>query len=226
MIVKGKPCIVFDVEVLKNIFTVTCKNTEDNTFVVFEVSERKNEMGSVVSYFTSTDAYFVGYNNHHYDDLIINYAIRYHKDREWNTWTNSLYNLSQLIINDDENNQNAKKYKFLKRMNFFLSIDLLTLLFSSKLRCSLKEMQVTMHYKNVLEFMTDWSKDLEVDKFDELIAYNINDVDSTSELLYRCKKDIDLRVKIEKEYGIICLSMDGVTLGTRLLAEAYMEETE
>ena len=31
MIVKGKPCIVFDVEVLKNIFTVTCKNTEDNT---------------------------------------------------------------------------------------------------------------------------------------------------------------------------------------------------
>ena len=28
MKIKGKTCVVFDIEVLKNVFTCTCKNTE------------------------------------------------------------------------------------------------------------------------------------------------------------------------------------------------------
>ena len=64
-------------------------------------------------------------------------------------------------------------------------------------------MQLTMHYPNVLEYHGDFDKPLPTEEIDEMIKYNINDVDSTSQLLNSLKKDIDLREWIEEEYGII-----------------------
>ncbi len=52
-----------------------------------------------------------------------------------------------------------------------------------------------------------------------MIQYNINDVESTSELLQRCKKDIDLRIAIEDEYGVRVLSKDGVNIGMKIITQ-------
>lgn len=226
MTVKGKACIVFDIECLKNIFTCTCKNTETNQILIFEISERKHELKQMCEYFLNQDAYFVGYNNIHYDNPIINYCIKYrHIEKNPLYWTESIFNLSQIIIGKEDKEKNLVLWKEYKYANNFLTIDLLTMLFSMALRVSLKEMQVTMHYKNVQEFVVDWSKQLDPAKFDELISYNINDVESTEELLNRCKNDLELRIEIEKEYNLNCLSMDGVNLGISILAQEYMKKT-
>ncbi len=58
-----------------------------------------------------------------------------------------------------------------------------------------------------------------------MIKYNINDVMSTLELLNRCKNDLELRVSIEKEYGIDCLSKDGMKIGMEILKHKYLEYT-
>ncbi|QOR57699.1 DNA polymerase [uncultured phage cr130_1] len=105
-------------------------------------------------------------------------------------------------------------------------MDLLTMLFSSKLRVGLKEMQVTMHYKNVEEYDGDFEKCLPDDSIDEMIAYNINDVESTTELLNRLSGDVQLRLFIEQEYGIDALSMDSVKFGETLLLKKYCEQTK
>ena len=99
------------------------------------------------------------------------------------------------------------------------------MLYSTQLRVGLKEMQVTMQYPNVQEFVYDWSKPLPESLFDEMIQYNINDVESTSELLNRCKKDIDLRIAIEDEYGVRVLSKDGVNIGMKIITQKYLEKT-
>lgn len=62
------------------------------------------------------------------------------------------------------------------------------MLYSKALRVSLKEMQVTMMYKNVQEFNCDWQSPLALQEIDNMINYNINDVLSTYELLKRCEK--------------------------------------
>ena len=82
-----------------------------------------------------------------------------------------------------------------------------------------------MHYKNVQEYSGDFNSYLSDSDIDDMIQYNINDVDSTTELLNRCKKDIDLRLYIEEEYGFNALSMDSVKFGETLLAKKYCEET-
>lgn len=112
-----------------------------------------------------------------------------------------------------------------KYMICFDSFDILTMLYSNKLRVGLKEIQVTMQYRNVQEFVADWQADLPENQIDSMIEYNINDVNSTEELLNRCKKDVDLRLAIEDEYGVRVLSKDGVNIGMKILTQKYLEKT-
>lgn len=226
MKIKGKTCVVFDIEVLKNVFTCTCKNTDTKQITVFEISPRRVDIQGLVTFFYE-DYYFVGYNNIHYDNPILNYIIMLYNKHYFNSYstrelTESVFRMSQLVIDKNSDFDLWKEYKYARN---FLSIDLLTMLYSKALRVSLKEMQVTMQYKNVEEFVVDWHQDLPEKDIDRLISYNINDVESTEELLYRCKDLLELRIETEKDFGLPCLSLDRVNLGDRLLQLKVMEKT-
>ena len=209
-------------------FHCCCKDTETSQLYKFEISERVNQLKELVDFFHYNlgDKMFCGYNNHHYDDVIINYMIDYfYKLDRLPFWRvcQSLFNMSQAIVNAE--NGDTKKFNRWKYAHYFYSMDLLTMQFSQKLRVGLKTMQVTMHYKNVYEYDGDFNAFLSKDKIDEMIAYNINDVESTTELLNRLKPDIELRLFIEQEHGIDCLSMDSVKMAEAFLLEKYSEKS-
>lgn len=224
MIIRGKICHVFDVEVFPNVFSCTIKNSETNEITTFEISERKNEVTDLIKYFTDKSKIFVGYNNIHYDNPIINYIIDYFGNNEYsvNRMCISLFNLSSIITGKEEDNSKWLKWKY---ADYFDYLDLLTMLYSKALRVSLKSMQVTMMYHNVLEFNANWNEALPLERIDEMIAYNINDVESTYSLLILCSEDIELRLDIEDKQGIKCLSKDGVGIGVELLKKEYMRRT-
>lgn len=244
MIIRGKIVYVYDIEVFQNIFHCSVKNTETNNIYKFEISERKNQLRELVKFFKQVDKYitwgdyyttniniptniiFCGYNNLHYDNPIINYIIEYEdKLMQYNipTICSSIFNLSKTITASSEDNIDA--WKHWKYQIWFDTFDILTMLYSNKLRVGLKEIQVTMQYPNVQEFVCDWTKPLPLEDFDSMIDYNINDIESTSELLNRCKKDVDLRIAIEDEYGVRVLSKDGVNIGMKILTQKYLEKT-
>ena len=229
MIIRNSVVIVYDIEIFPNVFHCTCKDTETNKLYFFEISNRKNQLTELVNFFffkNTGDKMFCGYNNKHYDDVIINYLIDFYYKMDSLSYLkicNSLFNLSSTIVTSEEGD--TSKFKRWKYAKYFYSMDLLTMLFSSKLRVGLKEMQVTMHYKNVEEYSGDFSQFLPDSEIDNMIEYNINDVESTTELLNRLKDDVQLRLFIEKEYGIDALSMDSVKFGETLLLKKYCEET-
>ena len=145
------------------------------------------------------------------------------KDKTYIEICKSIFNLSKTILNSKEGEEGIwKKWKY---QQWFESFDILTMLYSTQLRVGLKEMQVTMQYPNVQEFVYDWDIPLVESKFDEMIQYNINDVESTSELLDRCKKAVELRIAIEDEYGVRVLSKDGVNIGMKIITQKYLEKT-
>ena len=219
---------VYDIEVFSNCFHCCVKDTETNKVIKFEISERRNQLTELVDFFfyKNNDRMFCGYNNKHYDDVIINYMIDYYYKLDqlpWQRVCQSVSNLSQKIIESEEgDNSSYKKWKYAK---YFYSMDLLTMQFSQKLRVGLKTMQVTMHYKNVQEYDGDFTLPIPVDKIDEMIEYNINDVESTTELFYRLQPDIELRLFIEQEHGIDCLSMDSVKMAETFLLEKFSEKS-
>lgn len=244
MIIRDKKVYVYDIEVFQNIFHCSVKNTETGEIYKFEISERRNQLRELVKFFKQVDSYikwgdfyttdleikseviFCGYNNLHYDNPIVNYIIEYEdKLMSYNVATicSSIFNLSRTITTSTEDNIEA--WKHWKYQIWFDTFDLLTMLYSNKLRVGLKEIQVTMQYPNVQEFVCDWSKPIPLEDFDNMIDYNINDIESTAELLNRCKKDIDLRIAIEDEYGVRVLSKDGVNIGMKILTQKYLEKT-
>lgn len=223
MKIRNKIVYVYDIEVFRNVFHCTLLNTETEELIKFECSIRKNNIEEMCKFFKQ-DTYFVGYNNIHYDNPIINYCIEYFSNSKY-TYDKiclSIFNLSNIITQDKDNIDRWKRWKY---ANNFLTVDLLTMLYSKALRVSLKEMQVTMMYKNVQEFNQDWNSNLAENDIDSMIEYNINDVISTYELLKRCEKDVQLRLNIEDQYHIHCLSKDGVNIGMQILAEEYMNKT-
>lgn len=245
MKIRNKVILVYDIEVFQNIFHCAIKDTETGKITLFEISNRKNQLQELVEFFKefenvegswnnsyttdyqfNTNKIFAGYNNIHYDNPIINYIIDYYnvmKDKTYIEICKSIFNLSKTILNSKEGEEGIwKKWKY---QQWFESFDLLTMLYSTQLRVGLKEMQVTMQYPNVQEFVYDWDIPLVESKFDEMIQYNINDVESTSKLLDRCKKDIELRIAIEDEYGVRVLSKDGVNIGMKLITQKYLEKT-
>ena len=169
---------------------------------------------------------FCGYNNHHYDDVIVNYIIDYYYVLErlpyWKI-CQSLFNLSNTIVTAEDGD--ISRFKKWKYAHYFYSMDLLTMMFSQKLRVGLKTMQATMHYKNVQEYSGDFSVPIPVSEIDEMISYNINDVESTTELLNRLIDQVELRLFIEKEHGIDCLSMDSVKMAETYLLEEYSKRS-
>lgn len=227
MCIRNCPVITYDIEVFPNVFHCCCKNTETGQLYKFELSERKRDLISLVYFFMEKNVIFCGYNNKHYDDVIINYIIYHygiliHKSVE--QVCESLYNLSNAVIKAITIEE-ISKFKKWKYAHYFYSMDLLTMQFSSKLRVGLKSMQVTMHYKNVQEYDGDFGAYLPICEIDKMIAYNINDVESTEELLNRLQKDIKIRLFIQDEYGIDALSMDSVKFGETILAKKYCEAT-
>nr|DAL58430.1 MAG TPA_asm: DNA polymerase [Bacteriophage sp.] len=243
MKIRGKTVYVYDIEVFQNVFHCTAKNTETGQYHKFEISCRKNELRQLVDFFYTirnnsyswndiyttdiqfnTNKIFAGYNNLHYDNAIINYIISYYDkmiNMNYLRICDSLYNLSKIITTSND----ISAWKRWKYAVNFETFDILTMLYSQKLRVGLKEIQVTMQYKNVLEFAHDWTKPLDTDLIDEMIEYNINDVDSTEALLNKCKDKVELRIAIEDEYGVRVLSKDGVNIGMKILTQKYLEKT-
>lgn len=226
MIIKGKTVYVHDIEIFPNLFICGVLNTETGEIITFEVSARKNNIDDLIAFYSDcSNKLICGYNVIHYDNPIINLLL----DKQESVlnapaWKicDVLFDFSNTIINS---NGNFDKWSRWKYMNNFETLDLLTMLFSQKLRVGLKEMQVTMKFKNVQEYDGDFSKPCPLTDIDQVIGYNNNDLLSTTELLNRCKAQIELRLGIEEEFGVNVLNKDGMSIGMEILKIKYLEKT-
>ena len=224
MIIRNKICFVYDVEIFPNFFSVTVKNTESGNLKSYEISERKNQLPDIVKLFLHKGIHWVGFNSMHFDAPVISYLIiNYKKLILKPVWeiTAEIKAFGDKIINS-ENSASWSQYKY---ANIFPDLDLLVMRWSQKLRVGLKALQVTMEYRNVEEYKGDFNVPLPKEEIPNLLAYNVNDVESTEELLNRSKKDIELRIAIEEQYNISALNKDGVNLGMEILKKYYLEAT-
>ncbi len=227
MIVRNRPVVVYDIEVFPNCFHCTCKDTEGETLYRFEISSRRNQLEELVDffYFKRTEHVICGYNNHHYDDIIINYIIDFRgrmKRLGYLEICRSIFQLSQTIVNSGEDIEKYSKWKYL---NCFYSFDIMTMLFSAKMQKSLKELQIVLRYPNVQEYEGRFDHHILDSEIDDMIKYNENDVDSTIYVLNHVKDELELRLLVEKEWGFDALSMSGVRFGEEILIQEYEKNT-
>jgi len=214
---KRKLC-VYDVETPPNAFICCAKVVGEEIIRTFEISARKFQLKELVDFFQDDQYVFVGYNCIHFDTPIVNMLIsrfwEFQRDRNYLLVADACYKLAGTIINGEP--QAWSKYKW---QNSFAQMDLMTMMASKALRVGLKSLQITMCYHNVKEMLIDWDRYIPIDQHDNLIYYCHNDVNSTSYLMSLLKNDISLRIQIQNEFGIDCLSKDGVGIGVDIFTK-------
>lgn len=212
-----------DIEVIENVFICCCK-IRGEQIRTFEISARKFEYKEMIDFLRRHDIIVVGYNCSHYDTPILNMLISNYTElsryRNYLIPTDAAFKLSNQIIGDGD----PRVWSHWKWKNYFKQIDLMTLMASKALRVGLKSLQITMCYPNVQEMKVDWNRMLPTDKIDELIHYCHNDVNSTEHLSKLLNNDIDLRMKIQKEFKVKCLSKDGVGIGVDIFTNRICKQ--
>ena len=221
MKIKERPVALYDIEVFPNCFHCLVSDSESHKKYKFEISNRKNQLEELIDffYFKRVEHIMCGYNNHHYDDIVINYMIFFRntmKRFDYLKICNSLYYLSKAII-ESEKTENIDKIKQYKYANYFYSFDLMTMLYSAAKQKSLKEVEILLGMDNVQEFEAGFDQRLLDSEIDDMIKYNENDVDATELLLNNVKDEVDLRLEVEKEWGFDALSMSNIRIGEEIL---------
>lgn len=209
--------LVYDIEVFPNLFLAVFYNIDTTETIIIEKSKwfDNTHLLKKLVY----NSYLIGYNSIDYDNVVINKII---KEKLSNK---NIYYWSKYVINnknDDNYRNRVKPYKYNKQ---YKSIDLIRMLFSKKLRTSLKALQIMLKWHNVLECELDFDEEVTIDQIEIVKEYCINDTMFTNYLTEWCKKDIQLRFEIQNQYGIECLSLDGVNIGSSLYINAIAKKT-
>lgn len=217
---------LYDIESYKNFFCVTFKDYDTKEVFVFEISIRKNDIFELLS-FLKGNILLIAFNNHHYDDLLLNYVIKNSRRLINSSYIDICKELKYLTnkIIEEEDELYIRPYKY----NLpFKTIDLFRY-WSKKARIdkklSLKSLAVNMNWHKIQDLPIPPDALIEESEIELLLLYNLNDVEITEELCKRLKDDINLRYAAKKKYGFDCLSWDGVKLGYNILIKRYCDRT-
>lgn len=211
---------LYDVENYSNFFCVTFYSNDSDEYYTFIIDKFNNDRSKILSFIRERKI-LVGYNSKTYDDVILNYIIANPK-----CTCLDLYNLGQKII-ALQKRDDGSFYKELRQYlhsDKYFGIDLMRLLFSRKLRVSLKELECSLNFHNVEELPYAFDSTLSEEQKKKIASYNVNDCKATKLVLEKSMEALKLRKWMNKEYGIDAYSLDGVNAGVRILEVLYEKE--
>jgi hypothetical protein len=216
--------VIYDIEVASNFFSATCYVRETDEWFTFECSYRKNEISQFIEFLKKVK-FLVGFNSIEYDDIIIKHILN--NEQSIGLFTNleiteSIFNLSKLIISNDYESYKQLKYQ----KTPFVQIDLIK--FWSKLivqskHISLKAVAIFLKHENIIELPYDPELPLPEKEFDSVLHYNKNDVIITNKLYDKMKAKIVSRFTARTIYKN-AISIDDVNLGLLMLKKKYCDK--
>jgi hypothetical protein len=212
----------YDVECLKNLFTATFINVDDeNDKHVFYVGLGKEDYSDLIK-FLRTDMTLIGYNNHSYDDSMLRFVMGYRGDK----LTSELYNLSAKLV--DENFRNDRKIlelRYPKKIIYsWKSIDLMKILAFDKLGISLKQTAINLKWHKIQDMPVHYRTFVQSVQLESILAYNENDVLITKRLYEEITPIRQLRDDLSALYSVDLSSASDSKMANLILENIYGNE--
>lgn len=203
--------LIYDIEVFPNFFCACFEEYGNDNKYYFEISPWQNDRSKMMDFIKGN--ILIGYNSLAYDNILMNYII------DWPRDNNDIYNMSKIAIRGEYEHTKAFRYP-----KTYTAIDIMTMLFSKMQRVSLKELAVNVNYPKIQDLPKHFDDQVEQNEVEDIKNYCFNDVGVTKFITVLSKDKLNLRMKIEKEYKIKCMSKDDVNTGVELFKKFYAED--
>lgn len=224
---RGSWC--YDIETIKSCFTYTAINIDTEEIVKYVIHKDRNDLPALIDHLSRCRGH-IGFNNINFDYPVIHYILTNY--RSWYMYTNdqiikAIYAKAQELIS----NQNVENYfPAIREKEVLISqLDLFRLWhYNNKARMtSLKSLEISMNYPNVMDMPLDHTNDnIKLEDIESILEYNLNDVLATYEFYKRSQEKIALRKDIQKKYGLKCINYSDSAIGEKLLLDLYCKKTE
>ena len=196
-----------DYETLSNCFIACFEDTKSEDQELFTIHESKNDILELVTFLEKNIAFkewHVSFNGLSFDSQITEHILRNKEqllEQDGDTIAKFLYGKAQDIINRQNNNEFSEfspKDLHIRQLDVFK----LNHWDNPAKRSSLKWIQYTMDWHNIIDMPIHHTETIIADQIPEIIKYCWNDVKSTKQIMMLSKSNIDLRRKLTEEYGI------------------------
>lgn len=222
--------LLYDIEVYYNYFCVGLKDYETKEIIFYEVSNVKDDTKHIYDFFSDYSEFLISFNGISYDNTIIKYFLYLYETNQCINVETTCYLLklfSDRVINDDFNDQEVRKFKYLKSK--WIDIDLFAY-WSKMLRISkkisLKSLGIQLGYPVVQELPYSPDTILTDEDLPKLRYYNYtHDLGILEMLVTKMNDDIQLRSNVVKDFNLDCWSWDAIKIASEALLKNYCEST-
>jgi DNA polymerase elongation subunit (family B) len=231
--------LIYDIETLAEMFLVGIYIPDENKYVEFEVSKTRYQLERFIAFSEEyKEFYWVGYNNLRFDSQIIEWVIRKNHlfaEKSNLEVTAMIAQKAQDVI-DDANYDVFADYKEVELTLNQIDLFRIHHFDNKNRRVSLKRLQFEMDLENIEEMPIHHTKiGMTYEDIKLTRHYCKNDVMSTYEFykvtigetnhpLYKGNNQINLRLDIEKEFGIPCINFSDSKIGDEIIKKYYSEE--
>ena len=198
---------VMDYETLSNCFIAVFEDVKSEHTETFICHKSQNDILEFITFLErniSLGEWHVSFNGLAFDSQITEYILRDKEqllEQDGDTIAKFIYQKAQETI---ENSNNGEFAKFSPKNLSIRQIDVFKLNHwdNPAKRSSLKWIQYTMDWHNIMDMPIHHTTEVTVDQIPEIVKYCWNDVKSTKQIMMLSKSNIDLRGTLTEEYGI------------------------
>ncbi len=221
---------VMDFETLSNCFIAVFEDIKTEDKEIFVCHKSKNDILELVAFLNRNiqlDEWHVSFNGLSFDSQITEHIIRNEEQLvqlDGDAIAKFLYGKAQDIIfrqNNDQFSEFSPWNLHIKQIDLFK----LNHWDNHAKRSSLKWIQYTMDWKNIMDMPIHHTTEIEADQIDTVIEYCINDVKSTKAIMYLCKEQIALRKSLTEEYNIDLFSASEPKISKELFSLFLSNQT-
>jgi hypothetical protein len=213
---------VYDIECLKNLFTATFVNVENESDIhVFYIGLDRPDYTDLLK-FLKQEMTLVGYNNRSYDDPMLRFVMGYN-GAKINT---DLHNLSEKLVDDNfRDDKTIIELRYPRRVIYpWNSIDLMTILAFDKLGISLKQTAINLKWHKIQEMPINHNASVQDVQLPDVLSYNLNDVLITKKLYEEITPLRKLRESLSVIYGVNLNSASDSKMANLILEQIYASE--
>jgi len=221
---------VMDYETLSNCFIGVFEDIKSEDREIFVCHESRNDIVELVTFLERNmglEEWHVSFNGLAFDSQITEHILRCKEqlcELDGDVIAKFIYDKAQAVIqrqNEGEFSEFGPRDMHIRQVDVFK----LNHWDNPAKRSSLKWIQFSMDWQNIIDMPIHHSSDIRADQIKSIITYCINDVKSTKAIMFLSKGQIELRRNLTEEYNIDLFSASEPRISKELFLHFLSQET-